>query len=136
VIVQIVGIVVLCATAFPVCTWPVLISIQVLSGILLIWTWFFLVPGKFHIMPDHIKSDKLITGGPFRWIRHPMYLSLMLFLVPLVIEYYNWWRLLVLIIFVVNMVIKMFFEEKALQLRFPDYASYMQHSKRVIPFIF
>lgn len=136
VIIQITGIAVICMTARPVCTSYILLVIQSLSLLLLIWTWLYLHPGKFNIFPDTIKNAKLVTGGPFRWIRHPMYLSLFMYLVPLVVEYYNWWRLLVLLIFLANMVIKIFYEEKILQQKFPEYGEYMKRSKRLIPFIF
>lgn len=136
VIIQVAGIVILCVTARPVCTKIPLIALQTASFVLIVWTMWHLRPGKFHILPDALKSTELITGGPFRWIRHPMYLSLFLYLVPLVIEYYNWWRLLVLLIFLVNMIIKLLYEEKFLQQKFPEYVSYMKRSKRLIPFIF
>ena len=119
VIIQVGGIVVLCVTARPVCTKIPLILFQTASLGLIIWTLWHLRPGKFHILPDTTKSAELITGGPFQWIRHPMYLSLFLYLVPLVIEYYNWWRLLVLLIFLANMIVKLLYEEKLLQQKFP-----------------
>jgi protein-S-isoprenylcysteine O-methyltransferase Ste14 len=136
VFVQLAGIISICATAWPVCTQPALIALQIISGLLLLWTWLYLKPGRFHIMPDRVKSSELITAGPFRFIRHPMYLSLILYLLPLVIEYFNRWHCAILLVFVINMIIKMYYEEAILRNRFADYAEYMKHSKRIIPFIF
>lgn len=136
VIVQLAGIIVLCATARPVCSWIPLVVVQSVSLLLLIWTLVYLKPGKFHILPDTRKNASLVTCGPFRWIRHPMYLSLFLYLIPLVVEYYTWWRLLVLVIFTINMIIKLLYEERILRQKFPEYAAYMKHSKRLIPYIF
>jgi protein-S-isoprenylcysteine O-methyltransferase Ste14 len=136
VVVQMTAIVILCATASPICDKPVLLIIQGISLALLAWTWFNLVPGKFNIVPDAKKDAKLVKTGPFRFIRHPMYLSLFIYLVPLVVNYFSWVRLSVLIIFTVNMVIKLLYEEKLLQKKFADYTDYMKHSYRLIPFIF
>lgn len=136
VIIQVAAIVILCVTDRAFCLEIPLFSVQVASIILLIWTWIHLHPGKFHILPDVMKDAKLITTGPFRFIRHPMYLGLFLYLLPLVIEYFSYLRLAVLIIFVINMIIKMYYEEKLMLLKFPQYAEYMKHSKRIVPYIY
>jgi protein-S-isoprenylcysteine O-methyltransferase Ste14 len=120
----------------PVCDHPVLIGVQVASLLLLAWTWFNLVPGKFHIIPDAMKDARLVTTGPFRFIRHPMYLGLFLYLVPLVINYFSYLRLIILIVFLANMIIKLLYEENLLMKKFPEYATYMKRSYRLIPLIF
>jgi protein-S-isoprenylcysteine O-methyltransferase Ste14 len=136
VIVQLTTIVFICVTDKAYCRNYALMAFQLLGVALLIWTWINLRPGKFHILPDAIKKARLVTSGPFRFIRHPMYLSLFLYLLPLIIEYYTWIRLVVLLIFTANMVIKMYYEEKLLQQKFNEYTDYMKRSRRVIPFIY
>jgi protein-S-isoprenylcysteine O-methyltransferase Ste14 len=133
---QVACMVVLFITGRLVCDKVVLLTIQFVGVALLVWTWFNLVPGKFHIMPDTIKYAKLVTTGPFRLIRHPMYASLLIYLLPLVINYFSYLRLAVLLVFSVNMIIKLLYEEKLLKLRFPEYGSYMKRSYRLVPFIF
>jgi protein-S-isoprenylcysteine O-methyltransferase Ste14 len=136
VIVQVATIVFIFLTGKAYCSNYALMVFQLLGLALLIWTWINLRPGKFNIMPDAMKKASLVTSGPFRFIRHPMYLSLFMYFLPLVIEYYTWIRLAVLLVFTANMVIKMYYEEKLLQQKFIEYADYMKHSKRLIPFIY
>ncbi len=133
---QLAGIGVICFSAPPYCTWVPLLIVQALSLVLLIWTWLHLRPGKFHILPVPMKSGTLVVSGPFRLIRHPMYLCLFLYLIPLVIEHFSYWRIIVLLVWMGVMIFKLFFEEKKMQERFPEYEAYMKRSKRMLPFIF
>ena len=36
--------------------------------------------GNFGVFPELVNGARLITSGPYRWVRHPMYLSLLLFM--------------------------------------------------------
>lgn len=36
-------------------------------------------PGNFNITPTPKSGGELVTTGPYRWIRHPMYTSVLLF---------------------------------------------------------
>jgi protein-S-isoprenylcysteine O-methyltransferase Ste14 len=136
VIVQVAGIVLICVTAKPVCTRIALLAFQAAGLALLIWTMLYLQPGKFHILPDPVKSNRLVTKGPFRFIRHPMYLSLFLYLLPLIIEYFSFIRLGIFLIFVANMIIKLFYEERLMMAEYEQYAEYMKRTRRLIPYIF
>lgn len=136
VIIQVAGITLICITDIPVNTNLYLIPIQIFSLLLIAWTWMHLRPGKFHILPRPMKQTIIVSSGPFRWIRHPMYLSLFLFLIPLVIQYFSYFRLSVLIVFFINMLVKIYVEELAMKARFSKYEQYMKKTKRLIPFIY
>ena len=136
VIVQVATTAALCITAPPICEKPVLLVVQSISLALLVWTWFYLVPGKFHILPETIRGARLVISGPYRFIRHPMYLSLLLYLVPLLINFFSWLRLAILLVFVTNMIIKIYFEERHLKSKFPEYAEYARRTYRVLPYIY
>lgn len=136
VIVQVTTIAALCITAPPICNMTVLLAVQAASLALLVWTWIYLSPGKFHILPETIREARLVVKGPYRFIRHPMYLSLLLYLLPLLINYFSWLRLAVLLAFLANMIIKIHYEEQHLKSRFPHYVAYMRSSYRVLPFIY
>lgn len=107
-----------------------------LAGTLIgLWAIWRMKPGNFNIQPEVKHGAVLVTNGPYRWVRHPMYLSLLLITIPLGVAYPSEIRLIVLIIFTVNMIIKMLYEEKLLLTIFPEYADYQKHSKKLIPFI-
>jgi protein-S-isoprenylcysteine O-methyltransferase Ste14 len=84
------------------------------------------------------KEHTLITSGPYRKVRHPMYSDMMLWLVSFALVTANWFYALVIstglaILFSVRIPD----EEKLMTERFGEqYREYMRQTKRLIPFIF
>jgi protein-S-isoprenylcysteine O-methyltransferase Ste14 len=93
---------------------------------------------KFHFnaAPDILPGATLKTGGPYRVIRHPMYTSLILLNLFWIINDFTIFRLVIFIFLFIDLVVKLYFEEKVLEEKFPDYSEYKKHTKRIIPFIF
>lgn len=92
--------------------------------------------GNFGIYPEPIPDACLVTTGPYRWIRHPMYTSLLLFMLGIALYRHAWpnyigWVLLVLAIFG-----KMQREERHLHAKFADYSDYVQRTHRLLPRIY
>lgn len=92
--------------------------------------------GNFNIRPIVKTEGKMVTHGPYRIIRHPMYTSILLALIPLLIHHFTWIRLTIMLILTINLVIKMVYEESLLKAHFPYYSRYMKKTYRIIPFIF
>ncbi|MFA5417997.1 MAG: isoprenylcysteine carboxylmethyltransferase family protein [Bacteroidales bacterium] len=92
--------------------------------------------GNFNITPSIKSNGILMEKGPYKYIRHPMYLAQVVVVVPLVVEYFTWIRLAVIIILIVNLLVKIQFEEKQLESHFPGYAEYRQKTWKLIPFIY
>ena len=91
---------------------------------------------NFNITP-YIKSNcKLITYGIYKYIRHPMYLSVLLSMFGFVIFYFDKYDTILYSILVVNMLIKMFYEEHLWNCQSLNYKQYCSCTKRLIPFIF
>jgi protein-S-isoprenylcysteine O-methyltransferase Ste14 len=78
----------------------------------------------------------LIQKGPYRLIRHPMYLAILLFFVPLLIDDFSCPRFVILMVLTPNLILKLLFEESLLKKAFPEYNNYMQKSWRLIPWVF
>ncbi|NOY51484.1 MAG: isoprenylcysteine carboxylmethyltransferase family protein [Chlorobi bacterium] len=97
---------------------------------------YVMKPGNFNIRPLIKSGGILITSGPYRLIRHPMYTAQVVAIIPLVAESFSYWRLGVLIILVVDLLIKIEFEEKLLLQHFSQYENYKASSKKLIPFIY
>ncbi|HBH49746.1 MAG TPA: hypothetical protein DDX98_13965 [Bacteroidales bacterium] len=113
------------------------LKVTLLSGIALgLWSIWEMRHSDLSIFPDPGKNIQLIIRGPYKYIRHPMYLALFVVLVPLVIFSFSWINLVVLVVFSINQVLKLFFEEKLIQQALPGYAAYMTKSWRLIPLLF
>lgn len=102
-------------------------------GLLAIYT---MRPGNFNIRPVVKANGVLITSGPYRIIRHPMYLAQVIAVIPLVVEDFSYLRLAVLFLLITVLTIKIFYEEKRLIKHFKEYSNYIKTSKKVIPFIY
>ena len=90
---------------------------------------------NFNIQPELKKEAKLITDGPYRLLRHPMYTALLLVMLGVSMTKQNpivfvAWTLLIGILW-----IKSLLEEHYLTERWPQYASYRKNTYRFIPLI-
>ncbi|WP_051640656.1 isoprenylcysteine carboxylmethyltransferase family protein [Thiomicrorhabdus sp. Milos-T2] len=92
--------------------------------------------GHFNIVPDPMPDIQLITHGPYQFIRHPMYFSIILFFFPLVILQLNWFALALYLSLCTTLLIKLTYEERLLTEKLNDYAEYQKKTKKLIPFIF
>ena len=115
---------------------PLMIT-QIIGFIVAAWAILEMNKSKLNIAPTPRKNSSLITSGPYKLVRHPMYLSLILTLTPAMISYYNQTTIIIFAIFSVNLIFKMLFEEGLLKNFFGnDYKEYMKHSWRLFPFVF
>jgi len=91
---------------------------------------------KFHITPEIDSKAKLVTVGPYKHIRHPMYTALIITCFGLLAINPNLTNILFYIILVLVLIIKAFYEELLLKKHFSNYKKYTKKTKRLIPFIF
>ena len=92
--------------------------------------------GNFNIRPDIKEDCTLITDGIYGYIRHPMYTSVLVSTLGLSILYLNKVTLTIYAILLVNMLIKMFYEESLWKCHSDEYEVYKQNTSRLIPKIF
>ncbi len=101
-----------------------------------IWAIFVMRNSNLNITPSIRKGTKLITNGPYHFIRHPMYLSLLLVFLPMLTENYGTINLVVFGIFVVNLILKLEYEEQLLKEEFEAFADYSKRSWKLFPFVY
>lgn len=115
------------------------------DALFLILTFIALIPAgwaiilmntKLRITPEPAEKAKLITSGPYRFIRHPMYATVISLTLVWIVFDFTYLRFAVYVLLAVNMVIKMYYEENILRNSLEGYKEYMSKSKRIIPFIF
>ena len=92
--------------------------------------------GNFNIVPDIKEECTLITSGIYAYIRHPMYASVLLSMLGVMILYFGTYELVLFIILLLNMLTKMLYEEKLWHCEGTEYERYTQNTKRLIPYIY
>lgn len=92
--------------------------------------------GNFGIYPEPIDNACLITSGPYRWIRHPMYTSLLLFMLGIALYRDAWPNYLGMALLTIAILGKMRREEDHLHLKFEDYSEYVKRTHRLIPKVY
>jgi protein-S-isoprenylcysteine O-methyltransferase len=107
-------------------------------GILLRW-YAILYLGRFFTTDVAITNDhRVVDSGPYRFIRHLSYAGSLLAVLGLSLTFQNWAS--VLIVFVPSCAVQLWrihIEEKVLLGGLGEsYRSYMQRTKRLIPWIY
>lgn len=92
--------------------------------------------GNFGVYPEPLGHAELITSGPYRWVRHPMYLSLLLFMLGIAMYNGGLLNQLSLLTLLAAVLGKMQIEEAYLRERFDSYAQYSAVSKRLLPYLY
>jgi len=92
--------------------------------------------GNFGIYPEPIPDACLVTTGPYQWIRHPMYTSLLLFMLGIALYRHAWPNYLALGLLTVAIFGKMHREEAHLHLKFEDYSEYVRRTRRLVPGVY
>ena len=111
----------------------VLYSLGILLGLWAVWT---MRTTSWQITPDVANGAILIENGPYTYIRHPMYLSVILVALGLLINDYSTPRLIAFIIINGALFWKIQYEERLLHRHFSTYKDYSKKTTRLIPFIY
>lgn len=101
-----------------------------------LWTLFHNPPGNFNIRPEPKTSGRLVTRGPYRYMRNPMYTALLLFAAAEVLAYRDPWKITCWLALALVLLAKVVLEERALRALFPAYAAYARRVRRFIPWLF
>jgi protein-S-isoprenylcysteine O-methyltransferase Ste14 len=79
------------------------------------------------------QARRLVTDGPYRLVRHPLYVAEFISYVGVFLQYVSWTIAALLVIQSGIQIRRMFHEEALLQATFPEYAAYMARTSRMIP---
>jgi protein-S-isoprenylcysteine O-methyltransferase Ste14 len=116
-------------------SWPALTLLGSAAGLGL-WTLAHNRPGNFNIRPEPKASGRLVTSGPYRYMRNPMYSAVLLFAAAEVVAYGDMWKIACWLLLALVLLAKVMLEERGLRAHFPGYAEYARRVRRFIPGVF
>ena len=79
------------------------------------------------------EARKLVTSGPYCWIRHPLYLAEQIAIAGVFLQFLSWQAAGVLVVHFFFQVRRMLNEERILTETFPEYLPYASRTARLIP---
>lgn len=112
------------------------IVLALASVVLVAWAFWHNRPGNFNIRPLPRAGGKLITSGPYRHIRHPMYSAVLLGAAALALTappapaWLAWTALLLVLLFKAQL------EERWMAEHHPEYTAYRARTRCLVPGLF
>jgi protein-S-isoprenylcysteine O-methyltransferase Ste14 len=103
----------------------------------MVWIWWVMSVNTYLSRMVRIQEERghtVITTGPYRYVRHPMYLGTMLFAVCVPLVLGSWWALVPGLLIVALFVLRTALEDHALQQELPGYQEYTRQVRyRLVP---
>jgi protein-S-isoprenylcysteine O-methyltransferase Ste14 len=80
------------------------------------------------------RGHRVVSTGPYAWVRHPMYSGAVLFFVGAPLLLGSWWGVAMAPLFALLFAVRIAIEERALVAGLPDYADYTTRVRyRLVP---
>lgn len=129
------AILVLCAEG-GLCSWsPVVVALQGAAVLLSVWARVTFGLRSLHFAADPTPGG-LVTTGPYRFIRNPIYAAVGLFVWSGIAVHLRFITVALGVLVAGALVVRTLCEERLLRAHFPEYAAYSRRTSRLIPFIF
>lgn len=103
--------------------------IDVVAIVILFAAWYALRP-SLRISPIPKDGAALITSGIYSFVRHPMYIGVLLFGVGFVLTNINWISIAMWVALLATLVCKARFEDSLLAIKHPHAAVYQSSTAR------
>ena len=113
---------------------PTMIAAQAVAVVLMLWARLTFGLRSFHAAANPTEGGLVITG-PYRYLRHPIYAAILLFLCAAVLSHLSLATASLALASAIGVAMRIFAEERLLIERYPDYAVYATRTKRIIPFL-
>ena len=120
-------------------TWrlaPAWAGVELFGVAIVVWAIGTMKPHRVNPLPEVRHDAQLITGGPYRFVRHPIYSGGLIAMLAFVLNAPTIFGGIAWLILLVNLLIKLNYEETLLTQRFPDYVTYRQRTWKLLPFVY
>jgi protein-S-isoprenylcysteine O-methyltransferase Ste14 len=87
---------------------------------------------SFSLVP---QARSVVQTGPYRWIKHPLYLAEEIVILGVVLQYLTPATVIVLVLHIGVQVCRILYEEDLLRRNCPEYSSYEASRWRLIPYV-
>jgi protein-S-isoprenylcysteine O-methyltransferase Ste14 len=114
---------------------PIVISVQVLAILLFLWARVTFGWRSFHVVANPTAGG-LVTGGPYRYLRHPIYAAICPIALAGVAEHMSWSAGLCAGLVFAGAMTRILCEEALVAARYPEYAQYAAATWRMIPYVY
>jgi protein-S-isoprenylcysteine O-methyltransferase Ste14 len=129
------GIIGLFATGNLFSPFPFIIAVQIGATGLMFWARSAFGWRSFHVAANTTEGG-LVTRGPYKYIRHPIYTGMTVFGVAGSIAHRSWVGGLLGLFIAFCALLRIFCEEVLVKKRYPEYEQYAATTWRMIPYIF
>jgi protein-S-isoprenylcysteine O-methyltransferase Ste14 len=114
---------------------PLVLALQTTAVALMIWARLVFGRRSFHAAAQP-TGGRLVTRGPYRFVRHPIYESVCLFAWACGLGHLSVIALGMAAIVTVGAVVRVAVEERLLRQQYPEYVEYARRTKRIVPYVF
>jgi protein-S-isoprenylcysteine O-methyltransferase Ste14 len=114
---------------------PIVIGVQLAAVGLMVWARITFGRRSFHATADPTAGG-LVTTGPYRFVRHPIYTAACLFGWAGVAASASALPVTLGLLLVAGAILRVLVEERLLVERYPAYREYASHTKRMLPYVF
>ena len=114
---------------------PAVIAAQVAAAALMLWARVTFGRRSFHAGAEPTAGG-LVTTGPYRFIRHPIYTAVCLFTLAGVLAHRTPVAAGLALLVLAGTACRMLAEERLVVTRYPEYAEYAARTRRMVPFLF
>jgi protein-S-isoprenylcysteine O-methyltransferase Ste14 len=115
-------------------TGPVSISLQAAGIALMLWARLTFGFRSFHYAANPTQG-RLVTRGPYRYIRNPIYAAAWLVIWTGVAVHWSPINAMLGAVVAAMLIVRIACEEQLLRATYPEYADYARKTARLIPFV-
>lgn len=114
---------------------PIAITLQLIAAALMVWARVTFGRRSFHAAANPTAGG-LVTTGPYRIIRHPIYTAACLFGWGPIVVHLSLVSVALGILLLLGALVRMICEEQLVKQKYPEYVEYAKVTKRMVPYLF